>query len=162
MTGHQRPLPSCTKASQKYRQSSETSISVLMSVPIAQLGTVSNSTPPQDSHSAVWQWGSHCILGETLSYDPLWARPHPPQQSCPVSSKKFLGLQGTTQPKITGHISTFICIPEQAQTLQQQLLDHSQARIEFWKVLRRYSWHTPFPLQWYEHRRSQTWIRVPG
>lgn len=25
----------------------------------------------------------------------------------------------------------------------------------------RYSWHTPFPLQWYEHRRSQTWMRVP-
>lgn len=76
--------------------------------------------------------------------------------------QKFLGLQGTTQPKITGHISTFICIPEQAQTLQQQLFDHSQAQIEFWKVPRRYSWHTPFPLQWYERRRSQTWIRVPG
>lgn len=30
------------------------------------------------------------------------------------------------------------------------------------KVLRRYSWHTLFPLQWYEHRRSQTWIRVPA
>lgn len=75
MTGHQQHLPSSTKGSQKYRQSSETSISVLMSVPIAQPVTVSNSTLPQDSHRAMWQWGSHCILGETLSLDPLWARP---------------------------------------------------------------------------------------
>lgn len=67
---------------------------------------------------------------------PLGTAPPPqlPQKSCPVSSKYSPGLQGTTQPKITGHISTFICIPEQAQTLQQQLLDHSQAQIEFWKV----------------------------
>ncbi|TNN62667.1 hypothetical protein EYF80_027108 [Liparis tanakae] len=38
-------------------------------------------------------------------------------------------VPGTTQPKITGHISTFICVPEQAQTLPQ-LLGHSQAQIE--------------------------------
>lgn len=61
---------------------------------------------------------------------------HPQKQSCPVSSKKKNSSapsppEGTTQPKITGHISTFICIPEQAQTLQQQLLDLSQAQIDF-------------------------------
>lgn len=145
------------------QSSSETSIFALMSMAIAQPGTVSNSTPPQDSRSAMWQWGSHCSRGETLNQNPLWARPHPhnPPTILPGLLEIFLGLQGTIQPKITGHISTFICIPGQAQTLQQQLFDHSQAQIEFWKVWSRYSWHAAFTLEWYEHRRSQTRIRVP-
>lgn len=84
-----------------------------------------------EGHIAFWEKLSAKIPS---GHGPTPPHTQLPQKSCPVSSKYSPGLQGTTQPKITGHISTFICIPEQAQTLQQQLLDHSQAQIEFWKV----------------------------
>ncbi len=96
MTGHQQHIPSRTKDIRKYHQSSETSIFELVSVPIAQPGTVSIFTPPQDSHGAMWQWGSHCILGETLSYDPLRAHPYPhnPPTILPARLQKILWPPG--------------------------------------------------------------------
>lgn len=50
------------------------------------------SAIPQDSHSAMWQWGSHCILGESLSEDPLWAQPQPPHPSPPHTHSKKISL----------------------------------------------------------------------
>lgn len=58
MTGHQQPFPSSTKTTRNnanHQRQRARPIFVLMSVPISQPGTVSNSTPPQDSHSAMWQ-----------------------------------------------------------------------------------------------------------
>lgn len=76
----------------------------------------------------------HIVFWEKLStkipsgHDPTTQHP----TISPSLRQIFLSLQGTMQPKITGHISTFICIPEQVQTLQQQqLFDHSH--LDFWK-----------------------------
>lgn len=76
----QQPLPWSTKESQKYRQSSETSIFELMSVPIAQAGTVSNSTPPPgfpQRHVAM-RVTLHSGRNSQLR-SPLGTAPHAPQ-----------------------------------------------------------------------------------
>lgn len=63
---------------------------VFTSVPIAQPGTVSSSAPLQDSRSAMWQRGSHCILGETLLWSPSGHNPSPPLTILPGLLQKFL------------------------------------------------------------------------
>lgn len=142
VTGQRRPLPSSTKDSQKYCQSSETSISERVSGAVARPVTVSNfHIPPgfpkrhvattvtlhsgRNSRLRSPQGTAPALatLPDNLARSPPNIPPHP--RPPPPS------LQGTAQPKITGHISTFICVPEQAQTLQRQLLDHSEAQIEF-------------------------------
>lgn len=139
MTGHQRPLPSSTERQPEIPP-------IIRDIHLwGRVCAHRSARYCQQFHTPSGFPQSHVAMRVTLHsgrnsqlrYPPGTA-PHPlhnppPQQSCLVSSKKFLGLRGTTQPKITGHISTFICIPEQAQTLQQQLFDHSQAQIEFWK-----------------------------
>lgn len=99
----------------------------------------------KDSHNAMWQWGLALHSGMCSAKIPLWVHSLPtPSSNNPSTQKKkkknCLGPEGTAQPKITGRISTFICIPEQAQTLQQQLLGRSQAQIRRWKTPRSYCW----------------------
>lgn len=139
VTGHRRPLPSSTKDSQKYCQSSETSILELVSGAVARPVTVSNFHTPSGfpkRHVATrvtLHSGRNSRLRSPQGTAPALATlpdnlaRSPPNTPLPASPS----LQGTAQPKITGHISTFICVPEQAQTLQRQLLDHSEAQIEF-------------------------------
>lgn len=135
------------------------SICVLVSVPIT-LSAIPQPSWFLQCHVTI-RVTLHCW--KTLSKNSFWAQDHlSPLTILPGPLQRLSDPHGSTEPEITGHISTSIWIPEQAQTLLQQLLDLSETQIEFWKVLRRCSWHTLFHLQWYEHRRSQTRIRVPG
>lgn len=140
VTGHRQPLPSSTKDSQKYCQSSETSILELVSGAVARPVTVSNFHTPSGfpkrhvATTVTLHSGRNSRLRSPQGTAPALATlPGNLTQSPPNIPPPRLppSLEGTAQPKITGHISTFICVPEQAQTLQQQLLDHSEAQIEF-------------------------------
>lgn len=79
-----------------------------------------------------------------LSIDQTPSGHSPTHRSHPaptLSSKKISGPEGTVQPGITGHISTFICILKQAQTVPQQLLGRSH-RVH--RAVGCFSWH-PLP-----------------